>query len=173
MINTALLIIDVQNSMFSVDNPVFDGEKLIRNIKFLLLKARSKSIPVYYIQHNGSAGSVLENGTNGWKIRPEIYPSATDTLIQKTTPDSFLNTNLDESLKSQGITNLVLTGIQSEVCVDTTCRRAFSLGYEVTLVTDAHSTWDTAELTAKQIINHHNQVLKWFASTQTTEEILF
>lgn len=54
MINTALLIIDVQNSMFAVDNPVYDGEKLIRNIKSLLLRARNKNIPVYYIQHNGS-----------------------------------------------------------------------------------------------------------------------
>jgi len=67
----------------------------------------------------------------------------------------------------------VLAGIQSDLCVDTTCRRAYSLGYKVTLVKDAHSTWNTNELIAVQIINHHNNIMKWFADVRVTDEILF
>ncbi|TQR10931.1 isochorismatase family protein [Psychrobacillus soli] len=59
--------------------------------------------------------------------------------------------------------HLVIAGIQSEVCVDTTCRRAFSKEYKVTLVSDAHSTWDSKEFLAQQIISLHNDVLRWFA----------
>lgn len=171
--STALLIIDVQNAMFSANDPVFNGEELVRNIKFLLAKARNKKVPVYYIQHNGPSGSDLERGTQGWKIYPEISPTEADRVIQKTTPDSFYKTTLDEILNRQGITHVVLAGIQTELCVDTTCRRAFSMGYEVTLVADAHSTWDRSGLTAQQIINHHNQILKWFADTVMTGEISF
>jgi nicotinamidase-related amidase len=55
------------------------------------------------------------------------------------------------------------SGAQTEVCVDTTCRRAFSLGFSVTLVSDGHSTWDNATLTADQIIRHTNDTLAgWF-----------
>ncbi|HEX3047657.1 MAG TPA: isochorismatase family protein, partial [Bacillota bacterium] len=62
----------------------------------------------------------------------------------------------------------------TEFCVDTTCRRAFSLGYETTLVQDAHSTFHSKVLTAPQIIAHHNNVLGgWFVTLKSTGEIDF
>ncbi|CAG9620458.1 Peroxyureidoacrylate/ureidoacrylate amidohydrolase RutB [Sutcliffiella rhizosphaerae] len=100
-------------------------------------------------------------------------PEEKDVIIQKFTPDSFLHTSLDEELKKQDIKHVILTGIQSEVCVDTTCRRAFSLGYKVTLVSDTHSTWDSKEITAQQIIDHHNRALKWFADVYPASDIRF
>lgn len=59
------------------------------------------------------------------------------------------------------------------MCIDTTCRRAFSLGYKVTLVSDAHSTWNSQVITAQQIINHHNSVLRWFADVYSSRDIKF
>lgn len=94
-------------------------------------------------------------------------------MIQKTTPDSFYKTKLYEELQKLHIEHLVVAGIQSEVCVDTTCRNAYSLNYKITLVLDAHSTWDSEELSAQQTINHHNQVLRWFAETKETRDITF
>jgi len=67
----------------------------------------------------------------------------------------------------------VLAGIQSEICVDTTCRRAFSMNYKVTLAGDSHSTWDSKNLKAQQIIDHHNQVLRWFAEVKEARSIEF
>jgi len=62
-------------------------------------------------------------------------------------------------------------GAQTEVCVDTTCRRAFSLGFEVTLVSDGHSTWENATLTADQIIRHTNDTLAgWFVRLARVDE---
>lgn len=57
-----------------------------------------------------------------------------------------------------------------EVCVDTKCRSAFSHGYKVTLMSDVHTTWHTNYLLAEQIINHHNNVLKWFAEVIEIEK---
>lgn len=170
MKKTALLLIDVQNGMFLDENPVINSTKLIIKLKHLLENARDHHIPIFYVQHNNT---YLENGSKLWEIHPEIKPSLTDFIIQKTTPDSFYKTNLHDELHKQQIEHLVLAGIQSEICVDTTCRNAYSLGYDVTLVTDSHSTWDSEQLTAQQIINHHNQVLRWFANTKEAKDITF
>jgi nicotinamidase-related amidase len=97
-----------------------------------------------------------------------------DIVIQKNTPDAFYKTNLCEKLESKGIRNLIVAGLQTEYCVDTTCRRAFSLGYNVTLVKDAHSTWDTSILSAEQIIEHHSSVLSgFFVTLKNEKEIMF
>lgn len=169
----ALLLIDFQTGMFSEDNPVYNGDQLLGNIQYLLNKARQANIPIFYIQHMAPVGRSLEKGTPGWCIHPRIYPESEDTIIQKTTPDSFHHTCLNQELRNLQIEHLFLAGIQTEVCLDTTCRRAFSLGYEVTLITDAHSTWDSADLSASQIITHHNHILRWFAHTVKAAEVEF
>ena len=169
MKKSALVVIDVQNEMFQVNDPVYEGDRLLHNLKQLIAKARSGGIPVIYIQHNDEG---LKAGSEAWKINPEITPAMSDTVIQKTRPDSFYRTTLEEELKGQGIEHVILAGMQSELCVDTTCRRASSLGYDVTLVSDAHSTWNNSALTAQQIIDHVNATLRWFADIKTTEEIL-
>jgi nicotinamidase-related amidase len=169
----ALLIIDVQVGMFLEENPVHNGNLLLENINELINKARAANVPIFYIQHTEPAGQQLELGSKEWQIHPYISPIESDIVIQKTTPDSFHHTVLEEELKKRSITSLVLTGIQSDLCVDTTTRRAFSLDYGITLVTDGHSTWGSGELSAQQIIDHHNQVLYWFAKTKKTNEMEF
>jgi nicotinamidase-related amidase len=171
--DTALLIIDVQAGMYPETNPVHNGDALLERIQSLIAKARSSEAPIFYVQHNTGPGKPLEQGTPGWEIHPSITPIEEDIIIQKYTPDSFHETNLQQELDAKGIKHLILTGIQSEVCVDTTCRRAYSLGYKVTLVQDAHSTWDTQYLTAPQIIEHHNSVLRWFANITDSSHISF
>ncbi|OIU68574.1 cysteine hydrolase family protein [Rossellomorea aquimaris] len=171
--SSALIIIDVQKGMFPAGAAVYKGDGLIFTIQNLLGKARAAGVPVIYIQHNAPAGKPLEYGTEGWKIHEGIKPRSVDVIVQKTTPDSFFHTTLDKELNKKGIDHLYLAGIQTEACVDTTCRSAFGKGYKVTLVSDAHSTWDSGELTAKQIINHHNGVLRWFADVYPADEIEF
>lgn len=172
MKKTALLIIDVQAFMFSESNPVYNGDKLLHNINQLISKARATNTPIFYIQHS-EEGSPLDYGTPGWEIQADIAPSEKDIIIHKETPDSFFKTNLLEELNKLDICHLVMAGIQTEMCVDTTTRSAFGKGYEVTLITDAHSTWNSEGLTAEQIIHHHNQTLRWMANIKTADEINF
>ena len=101
-------------------------------------------------------------------------PDEGDVVIQKQTPDASYRTNLNLELEYRGIKKLIIAGLQTEYCIDTTCRRAFSLGYQVILVKDAHSTWDSPLLTAQQIINHHNNVLGgWFVTLKNERDIEF
>lgn len=173
MKKSALIIIDVQKGMFEESSPVYNGSELLQRLQGLLARAREKGLPIFYVQHQEPAGRQLEYGTEAWEIHDEIRPVSRDVLIHKKTPDSFHQTNLDEELKKRDIRHVILAGIQTEVCVDTTCRRAYSMGYKVTLVTDAHSTWPSETLSAEQIINHHNGALRWFADCKKAEEIEF
>lgn len=174
--HTALVVIDMQTGVFqsAIIPPVSDATKLLSNVGKLIENARNASIPVIFVQHKGGVGHPLEFNTSGWQIHSSIAPSNQDLVIQKSTPDSFHDTNLQKELDSRHIRELVIAGIQTEFCIDTTCRRAFSLGYKVVLAKDAHGTWDTEQLSAQQIIAHHNHVLsEWFAETKEVSQISF
>lgn len=173
--HTALVVIDVQMQMFDESDPVYDGDGLLQRISRLITRARDSGVPVVYVQHHSErAGHPMAYGSSGWRIHPEIAPMPGELVVAKRTPDSFHETRLGNELARHGISKLVLTGIQTENCVDTTCRRAFSLGYDVTLVSDGHSTWNTDVLTAPQVIAHHNAVLgDWFATVTPHDAISF
>jgi nicotinamidase-related amidase len=162
MSDTALLIIDMQVGNFSDPNPISKARELLARVKNLIVKAHSAGAPVLYIQNKGSAGDPDEYGTSGWEIHNSVAPVEGDVIVEKETPDAFHNTHLQSELKRKKIKTIVVAGLQTEYCIDTTCRRAFSLGYKVILVKDAHSTWDSPHLTAQQIIDHHNHVLGGF-----------
>ncbi|BCB03682.1 cysteine hydrolase family protein [Bacillus sp. KH172YL63] len=166
----ALLVIDVQNGMFSSASPVHGGEVLLQHINGAVKYAKTNEIPIIYIRHNGKKGSPLEKGTEGWRFHERIAPGTGALVVEKKTPDSFYRTGLHQVLKEKQIEHLIVAGIQTEACVDTTCRAAFSLDYKVTLLSDAHSTFDKQGISAEQIISHHNEVLRWFADTVPTGE---
>ncbi|MFX0105813.1 MAG: cysteine hydrolase family protein [Candidatus Hodarchaeota archaeon] len=171
---TALLIIDVQNGLFNIEDfPIYQEEILISNIQHLLKKAHKAKVPIFYIQHNDSKGKRLESGTENWKIHPDVAPRNEDIIIQKYHSDSFMNTTLEEELNKYGITRLVIAGLATPMCIDTTVRSAFSHGYGVTLIQDAHSTIDSEVLQASQIISHHNDILQWFSDLKKTDDFDF
>ena len=164
----------MQVGNFSGPDPVCKGDELLEKVKNLIVRARSAQIPIVYVQNNGGSGDPDAYGTLGWEIHPSITPVEGDAVVQKETPDAFHETDLHRELESRGIKELVIAGLQTEYCIDTTCRRAFSLGYNVILVGDAHSTWDSSCFTAQQIIEHHNRVLSgWFATLKNEREIQF
>ena len=172
--DSALLIIDVQKGMFAENDPVYNSDALLTTLGGLIARARAASVPVIYIQHSGGENHPLHPSAPGWLIHPAIAPAEGEWVIHKRHPDSFQETNLQHELEKRGIKHLIVAGIQTEYCVDTTCRRAYSLGYDVTLVQDAHSTWDTENLKATQIIAHHNQTLGgWFVALKAAREIEF
>ena len=164
----ALLVIDVQRGI--MDDPRLArkeeidrafGETVAR-IAALIDRARAASVPVIYIQHDGGRGHRLEPGTPGWLLRPEIAPQAGELVIHKRACDAFFETTLAAELAAGGIERLVICGCMTEYCIDTTVRRAVSLGYDVILAADGHTTADTVALRFEQIVVHHNALLDEF-----------
>ncbi len=170
---TALLVIDGQVNMFAPDNAVYESEKLLKTLSTLIAQARSAHIPIVYVQNNGGPEDPDQPGTPGWHIHPALARREGDVAIQKWTPDSFYRTTLQEELARRGIKRVILVGMQTEYCIDTTCRRAFTLDYQVTLVKDGHSTYDTKLLPAVDVIAHHNAILTAFATVVEADAIDF
>jgi len=160
-VDKALLIIDIQVGIIEGFH-AHRATEVLGQINKLLSKARATSLPIIYIQRDGEAGHPLEVGTEGWQIHPDIKPRTDDLIIRKRASDSFFETTLQRELEARGINHLVITGCMTEYCVDTTSRRAVSIGYDVTLVSDAHTTIDNKLLSAEQIIAHHNALLDGF-----------
>lgn len=156
--STALLIIDVQQALCYGEYAAFEAERVIGCINLVSRKARTAGAPVVVIQHE-SHGGPLDYRTDGWRLADGLDTLSTDLLVRKTATDSFHNTELQSVLQARGVTRLVICGLQSEFCVDTTTRRALALGYPVTLVSDAHSTQNNSVLSAAQISAHHNETL--------------
>jgi nicotinamidase-related amidase len=172
---TALVVIDVQHGLFLPPYKPHKEDAFLATLAELLRRARAAGTPVVYIQHDGGDDSPIHPAkTEGWPIHPAIAPKEHETVVRKRFCDAFQETALDEHLKGLGVTRLVLAGIQTEHCVDTTCRRAFSLGYQITLVEDGHTTYDTAALRAEDIIAHHNQIIgESFGAVEPAEKIQF
>jgi nicotinamidase-related amidase len=157
MIN-AVLVIDVQQALCTGAEAAYDFVGVIERVNAVSAKARAVGSPVIFVQHEAAEGS-FEFGGDGWQLASGMETRSDDVRIRKTTPDSFNLTGLHALLQARGITQLVICGLQSDFCVDTTVRRALALGYEVVLVADAHSTVDNGVLSAAQIIAHHNTTL--------------
>lgn len=155
---TALLIIDVQQALCTGDHAAFESERVIDRINLVSRKARTAGAPVIVIQHESQNGP-LSYGTAGWQLAAGLEVQPTDTYLRKKATDSFHQTDLHAVLQAKGIQNLIICGLQSEFCVDTTTRRALALGYPVVLVSDGHSTVGNSTLSAAQISAHHNETL--------------
>ncbi|MDA8485543.1 cysteine hydrolase [Pseudomonas resinovorans] len=156
--STALLIIDVQRALSVGQYAAFEIDRVIATINGLSARARAAGIPVVLIQHEEPSGE-FEYDTESWQLADDLAVAESDIRVRKTTPDSFHRTNLQDVLQSRDIQRLIVCGLQTDYCVDTTVRRALALGYQVVLPEDAHSTLDNAAISAPQIIAHHNAVL--------------
>lgn len=171
----ALVIIDMQIMPFVWKDyggkPLYQEEQLIANTKALIEKARQAGAPIFYILYTEKGDSPRAENGPLWQVHPEITPQAEDIQIAKYHADSFLETNLEQELKNRQVSNLVFCGVQTEYCVDTTIKSAFSHGFTNELAGDAHSTYDSDILPAEKIIAHHNSILAQFCSVKPVHAI--
>jgi nicotinamidase-related amidase len=154
--DTALLVIDVQQGL--IDEGAYKADALLANIDNLTARARNAHIPVIYVQHDaGDPRDSLHPTNPGHEIVQSIAPHQGELVFNKNTASAFESTSLQQKLESMGIHKLVITGMQTDECVNATSRGALQRGYDVTLVSDTHTTGDNGK--AQQIIDDHNRDL--------------
>ena len=159
MTETALLIVDVQIGMFGFpDMQPYQGESVIENINALITRARQQNAAVIFVQHDGGEGHPLDAKIEGHAIDPRLNKRETDPVIVKQHCVAFRNTALESTLETLGVKQLIITGIQTDYCVDSAVRIAVDKGYEVTIASGAHTTFDTEYMGAKDIITHHETI---------------
>ena len=163
--NIALIVIDVQNGVVAGN---YERDAVVATIGGLVDKARQEGTPVIWVQHSDAN---LELGSDGWQIVPELKPAAGDPLVQKNYGDSFEDTTLESVLAGLRVGRLVVTGAQTDACIRCTLHGAFTRGYDVTLVGDAHTTEDLTSEGApapEQVIAHTNLYWRYQAAPGRT-----
>jgi len=166
---TALVIIDLQNAILAnMAGPErqreIDGalDACVARVAGVQARAREAGVPVIAVQHDETGDHRLQIGTAGHRLRREIAPMNGEITVHKTACDAFYRTDLHDVLTARNVDHLVIAGCMTQFCIDTSVRRAVSLGYDVTLLSDGHTTADMGALTFEQIIAHHNALLSGF-----------
>lgn len=153
----ALIIVDMQTAL--VEAEPYNRAVVIENIKELLNACREKEIPVIYIQHDGGSGDELEHGSSGWTIYKEIAPLPNEKVFEKQYNSAFRKTGLRDYLDAIGVKNIILCGMQTEYCMDATCKVAFEFEYKITIPQSTTTTFDTAFASGKDLAEYYeNQI---------------
>ena len=149
---TAFIIIDVQNILVETG---FQTESLLEKISYLQSQARSKNIEIIYVQH-------IENSevqtSEDWQLSPLLKRQANEKVFQKRYNSMFKETGLKEYLVQQGIEQLVLCGMQTEYCVDTSVKVAFEYGYQLVIPEGAVTTFDGDDIPAETLNEFYENI---------------
>lgn len=137
---SALILIDCQNTYREGIMQLEGVEPALAECAKLLQRARDGGTPVIHIQHDAGPGSPYDTKAHIGTIADVVAPKPGETVITKAYPSSFEKTELDATLKKLGVTDLVLAGFMTHVCVNSTARAAFNLGYRPTVVANATAT---------------------------------
>jgi nicotinamidase-related amidase len=147
------MVIDVQNGVVA---EAHERDAVVANINTLVRKARDESVPIVWVQHSDED---MPKGSDSWEYVSELTREEAEPLVHKTFGDSFEDTDLEEVLAKAGVGHLIVSGAQSDACIRSTIHGAFTRGYDVTLVSDAHTTEDLSAWGAPppdKVIAHTN-----------------
>ena len=180
MSKKALLVIDIQNDYF--ENGAWElvgSTQASLKAAQILEHFRKNNDPIVHIQHFAVDGNMpfFHPETFGVEIHENVKPLEGEKLIQKNYPNSFRDTDLLEYLKSQGVTEVVVTGMMTHMCVDATTRAAKDFGFEVTVIADACASKDQ-EINGEIVkaSDTHSAFLAalsfFYATVQNTDEYL-
>jgi nicotinamidase-related amidase len=163
----ALLVIDVQKDVVA---DALQTSEVVSNINSLVSQARESNVPVIWVQHSDD---YLIKGSTGWEIVDELKPLTSEARIYKTHSSSFIETDLQANLESLGVKTLIITGAQTDYCVNATSNAGIELGFQVTLVSDAHTTEDSETKKASELIEEKNLSFAQIGQVLKTSEISF
>jgi nicotinamidase-related amidase len=138
--DSALIMIDCQNTYRHGVMQLEGVEEALSEASRLLQLARDNGVTVIHIQHDGGAGSPYDLSTALGEIADEVAPIDGEHVIVKHFPNAFVQTPLDETLRGQGIENIILAGFMTHMCVNSTAHGGFNLGYNPTVVASATAT---------------------------------
>ena len=151
-----LIVIDLQTDMFESRYmpPIHQADTLVARTRALLNWARTSGRKVAFVQHAGPPGDPLAPGLPGHPVWPALGQAEGEPTFGKTVGDAFSNADLTAWVGDAG--EVILLGAQTEECIAASVKGALARGLKVTVVGDAHSTWDSDGRTADQIIASHN-----------------
>jgi nicotinamidase-related amidase len=167
----ALLIIDMQKGSFTAETPRFDTDGVVNRINALAANFRARELPVIYIQHDGTRNNEYVPNTTEWELLDTLETLPSDILIAKYANDVFYNSALQSTLNELEITELLITGCATDFCVESTIQSALAKDFNITVVSDGHTTGERPHLSAEKVIEHYNWVWQNMLPTKGKVEV--
>ncbi len=152
-----LLVIDVQAAICTP--ALFAYQAFTENLQTLIAAARQTDTEVIYIRHDDGAGSALTPGNAGFEIAADFAPLHSERIFDKTVNSPFRDSGLTEYLRSCGENTLIVTGLQTEYCVDAAVKCGFEHGFRLLVPAYANTTADNAHLTGEQTYHYYNDFI--------------
>jgi nicotinamidase-related amidase len=157
-----LLVVDAQ---VGVIGEAWDSERIVKNVARAVERARAENVPVVWVQHSDEE---LPHGSPQWQLVPELVPAEGERVIDKQFNSSFEQTGLEEELARLGATHVALAGAATNWCIRATAYGALDLGYDLTLVEDAHTTGsmerrDGTTIEAADVVDELNVCMTWLS----------
>ena len=140
--DSVLLLIDCQREYIDGQLPLPGINDALREIGKLTDRFREADSPIVHVLHRGAEGGLFDRDAQGGQVAPEATPTVGEAIIDKTLPNAFAVTKLEETLKGIGRTNLIVVGFMTHMCVSSTVRAGLDLGYASTVVANATATRD-------------------------------
>ncbi|GJE18721.1 cysteine hydrolase family protein [Methylobacterium marchantiae] len=137
---SALVMIDLQNTYREGIMRLEQVEAAIAAARELLSRARAAGIPVVHIQHDAGPGSPYDVSADIGRISDEVAPQGDETVIVKNYPNAFVGTDLQKHLDEADIKSVLLAGFMTHMCINSTARGAFNLGFSPTVVASTTAT---------------------------------
>ncbi|HEM5270653.1 TPA: cysteine hydrolase [Streptococcus suis] len=165
---SALLVIDIQNLL--VEEKTHAIEERLALWQDSLVQARQAGLEVIHVRHHDQE---LVKGTADWEIHSTVAPLASEKIFDKTFNSAFKETGLHAYLQEQGIGKLIIMGMATNFCIDTTIKVAYELGYKVAVIRDGTTTGYSGKLDAEDLIDHYQNIWSWnFAQVDRLENII-
>lgn len=156
---SVLLIVDAQ---VAVMKKAWDSPRIIANIATAVQQARLRGIPVIWVRHSDGH---LPAGSPGWEFAPELRPDPGESIVQKNFASSFEETDLEKILEHCKASHIVLAGAATNFCIRATAYGALDRGYDLSLISDAHTTGTMVlggkTISAEDIIADLNATMSW------------
>jgi nicotinamidase-related amidase len=174
----ALVVVDVQ---VGVMREAWDASRVIGKVSRAVERARAESVPVIWVQHSDQE---LPKESPEWQWVPELVPAEGEPRVHKQFNSSFEQTSLQSELAALGVTHIVLAGAATNWCIRSTAYGALERGYDVTLLSDAHTTETMqfesgVKIEAADVVQELNIVMQWLAypgrknGTASAEQVNF
>lgn len=157
MSGTVLLVVDTQELI--MNDSLFDFERFKDSVSKLISEARKYGTEVVYIRHDDGEGKPLSKENAGYDVCSEFAPEKDEKVFDKTVNSPFRESGLLGYLKEKGATKLIVTGLQTDYCIDATVKCGFEHGFEIIVPAYCNTTFDNEFMTAEQTYHYYNEFM--------------
>lgn len=152
-----LLVIDAQQ-LITTDR-LFCFDRFVSNVKHLISTARKNNIEVVFVRHDDGEGKPLTKGTEGFEIFDDFSPEEKEMIFDKTVNSPFRDSGLLEYLREKNIRTIIVTGLQTDYCIDATVKCGFEHGFQVIVPEYSNSTFDNDFMSAENSYRYYNEFM--------------